>query len=103
MPAGYTEDHDPPVPSRGQFERRMGASLMTTAPPRSGNYYTACGMGEDQDEPVDSAEAPPDPLPAAEPPMRKPRRTLIGPFTARQLGIVNAVVLWSALVLYIAT
>jgi thiol-disulfide isomerase/thioredoxin len=35
--------------------------------------------------------------------MRKPRRTLIGPFTARQLGIVNAVVFGSALVLFVAT
>jgi len=31
------------------------------------------------------------------------RRTLIGPFTARQIGIVNAVVFGSALVLFLAT
>ena len=37
-----------------------------------------------------------------EPPMR-PRRTLIGPFTARQIGLVNAAVVGSALVLFLVT
>jgi cytochrome c biogenesis protein CcmG, thiol:disulfide interchange protein DsbE len=60
-------------------------------------------MSEYRDEPVYTAEAPPDPLPAAEPTMRKPRRTLIGPFTARQVRIVNAVALGSPLVLFVAT
>jgi cytochrome c biogenesis protein CcmG, thiol:disulfide interchange protein DsbE len=32
-----------------------------------------------------------------------PRRTLIGPFSARQVGLVNAIVLGAALVLFVAT
>ncbi|MCI0344898.1 MAG: TlpA family protein disulfide reductase [Chloroflexi bacterium] len=36
-------------------------------------------------------------------PSKRPRRTLIGPFTARQIGLVNAVVVGSALVLFVVT
>ena len=39
----------------------------------------------------------------ADEPARRPRRTLIGPFTARQVGLVNAVVVGSALVIFVIT
>ena len=59
-------------------------------------------MSEYTDEPVagqDQPEAPSEPMTPEAP----RRRTLIGPFTARQLGLINAAILASALVLYVVT
>jgi len=75
------------------------------------NYYTACGMSEytsasPSAEPVEqpAADASEQPIEAAPPEASPPvRRTLIGPFTARQIGLVNAFVVGVALVLFIAT
>ena len=39
----------------------------------------------------------------ADEPARRPRRTLIGPSTARQVGLVNAAVVGSALVIFVIT
>lgn len=39
----------------------------------------------------------------AEPTAARPRRTLIGPFTARQIGLINAVVFGTALLLFLVT
>ncbi len=71
--------------------------------PESLNYYTACGMSGYRDEPGDPTEVPPDTPGAEAASTGKPRRTLIGPFTARQLGIVNGVVFGTALVLFVVT
>ena len=57
-------------------------------------------MSEHADEQTLPAAALPDPPPAAAPQTATPRRTLIGPFTARQIGIANAIVLASAFALY---
>ena len=69
--------------------------------PSNGNYYTPCGMSKHKSEPAtpDEATRTSSPTDATAP----IRRTLIGPFTARQIGIVNAVVFGSALVLFLAT
>jgi cytochrome c biogenesis protein CcmG/thiol:disulfide interchange protein DsbE len=59
-------------------------------------------MSEHTDEPVAGPgrpEAASEPLPPDVP----RRRTLIGPFTARQLGLINVAILASALVLYVVT
>ena len=56
-------------------------------------------MSEYTDEPVVGQE---EVGPASEPEAPR-RRTLIGPFTARQLGLINAAVLASALALYVVT
>lgn len=55
--------------------------------------------------PVGPSTARPAPLPERGPPdAPKPvRRTLIGPFSARQVGLVNAVVIGAALLLFVAT
>ena len=74
------------------------------------NYYTACGMSEytseiSDGEVVNDADSEVGGAVQAAPP-EKPgpaRRTLIGPFTARQIGLVNAVIVASALVLYVVT
>jgi thiol-disulfide isomerase/thioredoxin len=61
-------------------------------------------MSEYTDEPGEPDEAAPPPGPpagAAE--TATTRRTLIGPFTARQIGLINAVVIGSALLLIVAT
>lgn len=58
-------------------------------------------MTEYRSEPTTPTETTPPSSPADAPPPT--RRTLIGPFTARQVGIVNAVVIGSALVLFFAT
>jgi thiol-disulfide isomerase/thioredoxin len=42
-------------------------------------------------------------VPADASPSGQPRRTLIGPFTARQVGLANAIVFGSALVLFVVT
>ncbi len=61
-------------------------------------------MSEYTDETAGGDEVPPDaPMADVAAPTAKARRTLIGPFTARQLGIVNAVVFGTALVLFVAT
>jgi cytochrome c biogenesis protein CcmG, thiol:disulfide interchange protein DsbE len=59
-------------------------------------------MSEYTDEPVADQDRP---EAASEPvaPDVPPRRTLIGPFTARQLGLINGAILASALVLYVVT
>lgn len=75
------------------------------------NYYTACGMSEytsappkadPVEQPVsDVAQVPGETTPAGAP--TPARRTVIGPFTARQIGLVNAIVVGAALVLFVAT
>jgi thiol-disulfide isomerase/thioredoxin len=61
-------------------------------------------MSEYSDDPGGPDETAPSPAEAAEAPKAAaPRRTLIGPFTAKQIGIANAVVVGSALVLFIVT
>lgn len=78
---------------------------------RRTNYYTACGMNEYTSASADPNPADPpapdlgqsgaeiDPVEASTP----RRRTLIGPFTARQLGLINAIVVGAALVLFVVT
>ena len=74
------------------------------------SYYTPCGMSEytSPSGVADSAESPaPADLELAPertaPGTPTSRRTLIGPFTARQIGLVNAIVVGAALVLFVAT
>ena len=74
------------------------------------NYYTPCGMSEYMGPSTESqpdGAVSPDPLATSlDPPVtsgRAVRRTLIGPFTARQLGLMNGVVVGIALLLFAAT
>ena len=75
------------------------------------NYYTACGMTEytsasPTDDPTDQhgSDAGDQPVEIARAGTSRPtRRTLIGPFTARQIGLVNAIVVGAAIVLFVAT
>ena len=75
------------------------------------NYYTACGMSEYTSppptaDPGDASRSDPAPAPGgrvtptAPPPAR---RTLIGPFTLRQIVLANAIVFGLAILLYVAT
>jgi peroxiredoxin len=75
------------------------------------NYYTACGMSEytsgsarvdPAEQPTSDATLSEDESPPA-PVSVPPRRTLIGPFTARQVGLVNAIVVGAVLVLFVGT
>src|SRR6266508_3723945 len=75
---------------------------MTRRPSRGTNYYTACGMSKYTDEPVAGQDRPEAASEAVAPEVPR-RRTLIGPFTARQLGLINGAILASALVLYVVT
>jgi peroxiredoxin len=65
-------------------------------------YKTASPSADPVGQPASEANeqlieaAPREPAPPA-------RRTLIGPFTARQIGLVNAIVVGAALVLFVAT
>lgn len=60
-------------------------------------------MTEHADAPPDDAETNLE-LAAEDPAAAAPaRRTLIGPFTARQIGLINAAVVGSALVLFVVT
>ncbi len=75
------------------------------------NYYTACGMSEytsaaPTDDPTDlpGTDAGDQSVEIAKAGSPRPtRRTLIGPYTARQLGLVNAIVVGAAIVLFVAT
>lgn len=75
------------------------------------NYYTACGMSEyTSASPTDDPTGQPTPeagdqtVEIAQAGSSVPtRRTLIGPFTARQIGLVNAIVVGAAIVLFVAT
>ena len=75
------------------------------------NYYTACGMSEytsesPEHDPADQpgSDANERPAQIAQPGYSKPsQRTLIGPFTARQIGLGNAMVIGVAIVLFVAT
>jgi thiol-disulfide isomerase/thioredoxin len=60
-------------------------------------------MSDDAHAPLDDAKANLEPA-AEDTAVRPPaRRKLIGPFTARQIGLINAVVVGSALVLFVVT
>jgi cytochrome c biogenesis protein CcmG, thiol:disulfide interchange protein DsbE len=59
-------------------------------------------MSEYTDEPVAGQDRPEAASEAVAPEVPR-RRTLIGPFTARQLGLINGAILASALVLYVVT
>lgn len=64
--------------------------------------YTGPARGVDPIEPGPDGDEPPQhPAPAAR--LKIARRTLIGPFTARQVGLVNAIVVSAVLVLFVAT
>ena len=74
------------------------------------SYYTPCGMSEytSPSGVADSAESTPPADTEVAPERTAPgtptaRRTLIGPFTARQIGLVNAIIVGAALVLFVAT
>ena len=75
------------------------------------NYYTACGMTEyTSASPTDDPTGQPGPDAGDQPAeiaqagsSRSTRRTLIGPFSARQIGLVNAIVVGAAIMLFVAT
>jgi cytochrome c biogenesis protein CcmG/thiol:disulfide interchange protein DsbE len=77
--------------------------------PSIGNYYTACGMSEYTSRSAASNGTEPPAAAGDEPPVatgqpsKAAARALIGPFTARQIGLASAVVAGAALVLFVVT
>ena len=71
------------------------------------NYYTACGMSEYMTQSSDADPAADAGRPGAETDPAQSgtttRRTLIGPFTARQIGLINAIVVGVAVLIFIVT
>lgn len=111
-PSGIaTADEHSDGDDHAEGDTRCSREAQSVLPPTA--YYTACGMAEYTERSPDAARTDQghgDPVPRpAQPVANGPRassagsRRLIGPFTARQIGLINAVVVGTALILLVVT